>query len=106
MKKAIVIMLTGAMMLAAVACGGGSTTSTPAQNNNTQTEEEKPAEETQETVESTVVEPEEPEANIPEDPMSYEDYLAAEIETEVVVQGSIQGKQNFFTKEDQGRATI
>ena len=105
MKKAIVIMLTGAMMLAAVACGGGSTTSTPAQNN-TQTEEEKPAEETQETVESTVVEPEEPEVNIPEDPMSYEDYLAAEIETEVVVQGSIQGKQNFFTKEDQGRATI
>ena len=104
MKKAIVIMLTGAMMLAAVACGGGSTTSTPAQNN-TQAEEEKP-EEPQETVESTVVEPEEPEVNIPEDPMSYEDYLAAEIETEVVVQGSIQGKQNFFTKEDQGRATI
>ena len=55
MKKAIVIMLTGAMMLAAVACGGGSN-STPAQE--TKTEEAKPAEETQETVESTVVEPE------------------------------------------------
>ena len=104
MKKAIVIMLTGAMMLAAVACGGGSTTSTPAQNN-TQTEEEKP-EEPQETVESTVVEPEEPEVNIPEDPMSYEDYLAAAIETEVVVQGSIQGKQSFFSRDDQGLATI
>ena len=104
MKKAIVIMLTGAMMLAAVACGGGSTTSTPAQNN-TQTEEEKPAE-PQETVESTVVEPEEPEVNIPEDPMSYEDYLAAAIETEVIVQGSVQGKQSFFSRDDQGLATI
>ena len=104
MKKAIVIMLTGAMMLAAVACGGGSTTSTPAQNN-TQTEEEKP-EEPQETVESTVVEPEEPEVNIPEDPMSYEDYLAAAIETEVIVQGSVQGKQSFFSRDDQGLATI
>ena len=106
MKKAIVIMLTGAMMLAAVACGGGSTTSTPAQNNNTQTEEEKPAEETQDTVESTVVETEEPEANIPEDPMSYEDYLAAEMETEVIVQGAIQGKQSFFSRDDQGLATV
>ena len=105
MKKAIVIMLTGAMMLAAVACGGGSSSSTPAQNN-TQTEEEKPAEETQETVESTVVETEEPEANIPEDPMSFEDYLAAEVETEVIVQGSVQGKQSFFSRDDQGLATI
>ena len=105
MKKAIVIMLTGAMMLAAVACGGGSSSSTPAQNN-TQTEEEKTAEETQETVESTVVETEEPEANIPEDPMSFEDYLAAEVETEVIVQGSVQGKQSFFSRDDQGLATI
>lgn len=106
MKKAIVIMLTGAMMLAAVACGGGSTTGSAPAQNNTQTEGEKPAEETQDTVESTVVETEEPEANIPEDPISYEDYLAAEIETEVVVQGSIQGKQSFFTRDDQGLATI
>ena len=103
MKKAIVIMLTGAMMLAAVACGGSSN-STPAQES--KTEEAKPAEETQETVESTVEEPEQTEPNIPEDAMSFEDYMAAATDTEVVVQGSIQGKQNYFVKDDQGKASI
>ena len=103
MKKAIVIMLTGAMMLAAVACGGSSN-SAPAQES--KTEEAKPAEETQETVESTVEEPEQTEPNIPEDAMSFEDYMAAATDTEVVVQGSIQGKQNYFVKDDQGKASI
>ena len=105
MKKAIVIMLTGAMMLAAVACGGSSSNSTPAQNN-TQTEEAKPAEETQETVESTVEEPEQTEVNVPEDAMSFEDYMAAATDAEVVVQGAIQGKQGFFSRDDQGLATV
>ena len=104
MKKAIVIMLTGAMMLAAVACGGGSSNSTPAQE--TKTEEAKPAEETQETVESTVVEPEQAEPNITEDAMSFEDYMAAATDTEVIVEGAIQGKQSFFSRDDQGLATI
>ena len=104
MKKAIVIMLTGAMMLAAVACGGGSSNSTPAQES--KTKEAKPAEETQETVESTVEEPEQTEPNIPEDAMNFEDYMAAATDTEVVVQGSIQGKQNYFVKDDQGKASI
>ena len=104
MKKAIVIMLTGAMMLAAVACGGGSTGSTPAQN--TQTEEAKPAEETPETVESTVEEPEEPEANIPEEAMGYDAYMAAATDTEVVVEGAIQGKQSYYAQEDQGTANV
>ena len=104
MKKAIVIMLTGAMMLAAVACGGGSSNSTPAQES--KTEEAKPAEETQETVESTVEEPEQTEPNISEDAMNFEDYMAAATDTEVVVQGSIQGKQNYFVKDDQGKASI
>ena len=103
MKKAIVIMLTGAMMLAAVACGGSSN-STPAQES--KTEEAKPAEETQETVESTVEEPEQTEPNISEDAMNFEDYMAAATDTEVVVQGSIQGKQNYFVKDDQGKASI
>ena len=103
MKKAIVIMLTGSMMLAAVACGGSSN-SAPAQES--KTEEAKPAEETQETVESTVEEPEQTEPNIPEDAMSFEDYMAAATDTEVVVQGSIQGKQNYFVKDDQGKASI
>ena len=107
MKKAIVIMLTGAMMLAAVACGGGSNSnsnSTPAAE--TQTEEAKPAEETAEAVESTVQETEEAEANIAEEAISYEDYLAAATDSEVVIQGSIQGKQSYYAKDDAGTANI
>ena len=105
MKKALVILLTGAVMAMSVACGGGSSSnSTPAQS--TQTEEAKPAEETQETVESTVAEPEQAEPNITEDAMSFEDYMAAATDTEVVVQGAIQGKQNYFVKDDEGKATI
>ena len=105
MKKALVILLTGAVMAMSVACGGGSSSSsTPAQS--TQTEEAKPAEETQETVESTVAEPEQAEPNITEDAMSFEDYMAAATDTEVVVQGAIQGKKSFFSRDDQGLATI
>lgn len=107
MKKAIVIMLTGAMMLAAVACGGGSNSnsnSTPAAE--TQTEEAKPAEETAEAVESTVQETEEAEANIAEEAISYEDYLAAATDSEVVIQGSIQGKQSYYAQDDAGTANI
>ena len=94
MKKAIVIMLTGAMMLAAVACGGGSgsTSSTPAAD--TQTEEAAPAEET-EAVESTVEETADAATTIAEEPMTYEQYAAAEVDSEVVVEGGIQGKQAY-----------
>lgn len=95
MKKAIVIMLTGAMMLAAVACGGGSgSSSTPAAPaEETQTEE---TEQTEETPEAEVEETTEEEVNIPEDPMTYEDYAAAEIDSEVVIEGAIQAKQAYY----------
>ena len=95
MKKAIVIMLTGAMMLAAVACGGGSgSSSTPAAPaEETQTEE---TEQKEETPEAEVVETTEEEVNIPEDPMTYEEYAAAEVDSEVVIEGAIQAKQAYY----------
>lgn len=95
MKKAIVIMLTGAMMLAAVACGGGSSSSsTPAAPaEETQTEE---TEQTEETTEAEVEEPAAEEVNVPEDPMTYEEYAAAEVDSEVVIEGAIQGKQAYY----------
>lgn len=101
MKKAIVIMLTGAMMVAAVACGGGSTTSTPAAE--TQTEEAAPAEEA-EAVESTVDESATDEVVIPEDPMTYEAYAAATVDTEVVIEGGVQAKQTYYA--DNGTANV
>jgi hypothetical protein len=95
MKKAIVIMLTGAMMLAAVACGGGSgSSSTPAAPaEETQTEE---TEQKEETPEAEVEETTEEEVNIPEDPMTYEEYAAAEVDSEVVIEGAIQAKQAYY----------
>ena len=95
MKKAIVIMLTGAMMLAAVACGGGSgSSSTPAAPaEETQTEE---TEQKEETPEAEVEETTEVEVNIPEDPMTYEEYAAAEVDSEVVIEGAIQAKQAYY----------
>ena len=53
-----------------------------------------------------MVEPEQAEPNITEDAMSFEDYMAAATDTEVIVEGAIQGKQSFFSRDDQGLATI
>ncbi len=105
MKKALVILLTGAMMMAAVACGGGNSTSsapaaaapaaeTPA------AEPEQPAEEPAETV------AEEVEMFVPEEPMSYEDYMAAEIDSEVVIKGAVQAKQALYMHDDTSDANI
>ena len=96
MKKAFVILLTGIMMTAAVSCGGGgsnsATSSAPAAE---APAAEEPAEEAPAEAEATE-EPEEVEMNVPEDPMTYEEYAAAEIDSEVVIKGAIQGKQAYY----------
>lgn len=101
MKKALVILLTSTVMMMAVACGS-STTSTPAAE--APAEEAEAEEETQEVESETMEETEEPEVIIEEDPMSYEEYAAAEIDSEVVIQGGIQGKQSYYA--EQGTASI
>lgn len=105
MKKAIVIMLTGAMILAATACGSGNTSSSaPAAEQ--KTEEAQPAAET-ETVESTTVEEKtDEEPIITEDPMTYEAYAAAEIDSEVVIEGAVQAKQAYYVQDDNGTASV
>ena len=105
MKKAIVIMLTGAMILAATACGSGNTSSSaPAAEQ--KTEEAQPAAET-ETVESTTVEEKTDEAPIiTEEPMTYDEYAAAEIDSEVVIEGAVQAKQAYYVQDDNGTASV
>ena len=93
MKKAFVILLTGIMMTAAVSCGGGGSAASSAPAEAPAAEE--PAEETPAEVE-VVEETEEVEMNIPEDPMTYEEFAAAEIDSEVVIRGAIQGKQAYY----------
>ena len=105
MKKALVILLTGVMMVAAVACGGGSnsgtaTSAAPAAETPAAAEAEKPAEE---TAEEAV---EEVEMIVPEEPMSYEDYIAAEIDSEVVIKGAVQAKQALYMHDDTSDANI
>ena len=107
MKKALVVLLTGAMMMASVACGGGNA-SQPAP----EAKEEAAEEAVEETAEETTDEgqaaeaeagagSEEVEMNVPEEPMSHADYMAAEVDTEVVIAGYIQGIQKMSEGEDQ-----
>ena len=96
MKKAFVILLTGIMMTAAVSCGGGGSNSAASSAPAAEAPAaEEPAEEAPAEAEATE-EPEEVEMNIPEDPMTYEEYAAAEIDSEVVIKGAIQGKQAYY----------
>ena len=111
MKKALAIILTCSVMMATVACGGGNTQA-PA--------EEAPAEETQkeDTQEVEAGEPEAAEAAdaaadaadepqmVPEDPMTYEEYAAAELDSEVIVQGGIQAKQAYNAEGDLGHTSV
>ncbi len=104
MKKAIVIMLTSAMMVAAVACGSSNTSAPAAEKPAEETAEEKTEEEEQ--VETTVEETADVEMNVPEDPMTYEEYTAADLDSEVVVQGAIQAKQAFYTQDDNSSTNV
>ena len=97
MKKALVILLTGAIMAMSVACGGGSNNAASAPKEEAAQEEKK--EEEKETVETEVVEETaETEMNVPEDPMTYEDYAAAAVDAEVVIKGAVQAKQAYYAE--------
>ena len=107
MKKAFVILLTGIMMTAAVSCGGGggsnnAASSAPAAE---APAAEAPAEEEQAEAEAAE-EPEEVEMNVPEEPMTYEAYMAAELDSEVVIMGAIQAKQAYYPQDGEGSATL
>ncbi|MBP3882752.1 MAG: OB-fold nucleic acid binding domain-containing protein [Lachnospiraceae bacterium] len=94
MKKALVILLTGAIMAMSVACGGGSSSNTASAPKEEAAQEEKKEEETvvSEVAEDTA----EVEMNVPEDPMTYEEYAAAAVDTEVVIKGAVQAKQAYY----------
>ena len=96
MKKALVILLTGAIMAMSVACGGGSSSNTASAPKEEAAQEEKKEEETvvSEVAEDTA----EVEMNVPEDPMTYEEYAAAAVDTEGVIKGAVQAKQAYYAE--------
>ena len=94
MKKALVILLTGAIMAMSVACGSTNSSNTASAPKEEAAQEEKKEEA---AVESEVVEETaNAEMNVPEDPMTYEEYAAAAVDTEVVIKGAVQAKQAYY----------
>lgn len=91
MKKALAVLLTFAVMMAAIACGGG--------NSQTSSGEKEEAAETAETTASV-------EMNVPEEAISYEEYVAAEPESEVVICGYIQGKTDLAGQDADTHANL
>ena len=109
MKKTLSIVLAGTMALAMTACGGsGSTTSSaapaaestkaestaaPAESTAAQAETEAaPAESTAAPAESTAAESTPAEGEV----MSYADYIAADMDSPVVVETYVQAKQSWW----------
>ena len=89
--------------MAAVACGSNNTSAPAAEA----PAEEAQAEETTQEVETEVMEETEDEGPlVPEDAMTYEEYVAAEVDSEVVIRGAIQAKQAYYAQEDQGSASV
>ena len=89
MKKLIALLLALVMVMALVACGGETENTTPAGEETTTA----PAETTEETQEVTDDTKETPD---PVEVMTYEEYLAAEIDDAVVVEFAVQDTQSWW----------
>lgn len=106
MKKYLAVMMTAAMTFALAGCGASAETTEDAQ---VQESEEETAENTQaeETTEDTAeadqteeaADAEEVQNEKSEGVMTYEEYMAADVDTEVVVETYVQAKQSWW--EDQ-----
>ena len=94
MKKFIVLLLTGVLTFSFAACGGN--TETPAQEVSTENEAEVSEESTEVSEESTEASESSEEAGETVAVMSYADYIAAELDTEVVIETYVQAKQSWW----------
>lgn len=106
MKKYLAVMMTAAMTLALAGCGASEETAEDAQVQESveETEETTQADEASEdTAEADQTEEaadaEEAQAGKSEGVMTYEEYVAADVDTEVVVETYVQAKQSWW--EDQ-----
>ena len=111
MKKTLAVLLTMGLALSFVGCGSKETTEAV---NETATEVAETATETAEAVEEKVEETAEAVAEVAEDAksegvMSYADYDAAALDSEVVVETYVQAKQSwwedkatFYTQDQDG----
>lgn len=103
MKKRLVMVLTAAMVLGLAGCGsddaaGSSAETEAAEETQDAAEETETTEETADAAEETADE----ETSV----MTYEEYLAADTDSEVVVETYIQAKQGWWENEGQGVASF
>lgn len=107
MKKIIALLLALVMTLSLAACAGSSE---PTSEPTDATEATDVTEATDATEESTEAAPTSLETTIPQDGMmTYEEYIAAELDTEVVIKTTIQARQSwwdnkatFYTQDNDG----
>lgn len=93
MKKIAALLLTLAMAVSMVACGA-KTEEAPAAKEEAVAEENTAAEAVEETTEETTEEVTEETAEVAV--MTYEEYAAAELDTEVTVETYVQAKQSWW----------
>lgn len=124
MKKWIAVLLTGAMTFSLAACDSAETKEVKTETETVEAdeveadtadteaaeEEDTAAEETADAAEETAEEAgettEDSEAILAAETMSYEEYVAAEVDTEVTVETYIQAKQSWWEEDGQGKATF
>ncbi|MBQ9857394.1 MAG: hypothetical protein IJO77_00170, partial [Oscillospiraceae bacterium] len=110
MKKIIALLLALVMVFALVACGGNKDAGTDAADTNTGADTNTDAQ-AGDSIEGGAAEGEtagDAEADIPEEVivMTHDEYVAAELDTQVVVETYVQAKQGWWEKDGVGVATF
>ena len=109
MRKLLAVLLALCLACSMAACAGGntsSTSSTSTTSESTVAEDSSVAEESSAAEDSSASEESEASETATGDAtvLSYEEYMAAELNTEVTIQAYVQAKQSYYA--EQGTATV
>ncbi len=106
-KKMVSVLLASAMVLSLSACGKTEEAAPVAEvEETTEAAEETTEAATEETTEAAAEETTEETTEAAGDVMSYADYAAADVDTEVTVETYVQAKQGWWENEGVGNATF
>ncbi len=109
MRKLLAVLLALCLACSMAACAGGNTSSTSSTSTTSESsvaedssvaEESSAAEDSSASEESEASETATGDATV----LSYEEYMAAELDTEVTIQAYVQAKQSYYA--EQGTATV
>ena len=109
MRKLLAVLLALCLACSLAACAGGNTSSTSSTSTTSESsvaedssvaEESSAAEDSSASEESEASETATGDATV----LSYEEYMAAELDTEVTIQAYVQAKQSYYA--EQGTATV